>query len=110
VRVYDDPRGESVPLIYVDDAVDALVRLVTADIAARIVHVAAPGEAPLAAVAEAVAALAARQPMPGIKAAAPRAADPVLGELGWAPRTTWEDGLARTWTAWIAHATAPRPA
>jgi nucleoside-diphosphate-sugar epimerase len=110
VRVYDDPRGEAVPLIYVDDAVDALVRLVTADIAACIVHVAAPGEAPLAAVADAVAALAARQPMPAIKPAAPRALDPVLAELGWAPRTTWEDGLARTWDAWLAHATASRTA
>jgi nucleoside-diphosphate-sugar epimerase len=109
-RVYDDPRGEAVPLIYVDDAVDALVRLVTAAITARIVHVAAPGEAPLSAVADAVAALAARQPMPAIKPAAPRAPDPILAGLGWAPRTTWEDGLARTWAAWTAHARATRPA
>lgn len=102
--VYDDPRGEAVPLIYVDDAVEALVRLVTADTAARIVHVAAAGEAPLAAVADAVAALAARRPMPAIKPAGPRALDPLLADLGWAPRTTWEDGLAKTWAAWIAHA------
>ena len=107
LRVYDDPRGEAVPLIYVDDAVQALVRLLTADTAARIVHVAAAGEAPLAAVADAVAALAARRPMPAIKPAGPRAPDPLLAELGWAPRTSWEDGLAKTWAAWIARANAP---
>lgn len=100
--VYDDPRGEAVPLIYVDDAVEALVRLLTADTAARIVHVTAAGEAPLAGVADAVAALAARRPMPAIKPAGPRARDPLLAEFGWAPRTTWEDGLAKTWAAWIA--------
>ena len=107
VRVYDDPRGEAVPLIYVDDAVEALVRLVTADTAPRIVHVAAAGEAPLAAVADAVTALAARRPGPAIKPAAPRAPDPLLAALGWAARTTWEDGLAKTWAAWIARTKAP---
>jgi UDP-glucose 4-epimerase len=105
--VYDDPRGETVPLIYVDDAVAALVRLVTADTAPRIVHVAAAGEAPLAAVADAVAALAARRPVPAIKPAAPRAPDPLLATLGWTARTTWEDGLAKTWAAWIARTKAP---
>jgi UDP-glucose 4-epimerase len=105
-RVYDDPRGETVPLIYVDDAAEALVRLLTEDTAARIVHVAAAGEAPLAGVADAVTALAARQPVPAIKPAAPRAVDPLLAELGWAPRTRWEDGLAKTWAAWVAHAKA----
>jgi nucleoside-diphosphate-sugar epimerase len=107
LRVYDDPRAEAVPLIYVDDAVDALVRLVTADTASRIVHVAAVGEAPLAAVADAVTALAARQPLPAIKPAGPRPPDPFLAGLGWAPRTTWEDGLAKTWAAWLARASAP---
>jgi UDP-glucose 4-epimerase len=106
-RVYDDPRGEAVPLIYVDDAVDALVRLLTAEAAARIVHVAAAGEVLLAAVADAVTALAARRPVRAIKPAGPRAPDPLLAELGWAPRTSWEDGLAKTWAAWIARAKAP---
>jgi nucleoside-diphosphate-sugar epimerase len=106
-RVYDDPRGEAVPLVYVDDAVEALVRLLTEETAPRIVHVAATGEAPLAAVADAVTALAAGQPMPAIKPAGPRAPDPVLAELGWAPRTTWEAGLARTWAAWIARPGTP---
>jgi UDP-glucose 4-epimerase len=102
--VYDDPRGEAVPLIYVDDAVAALVRLLTDDTMARIVHVAAAGEVSLATVADAVTALAARRPMPTIKPVGPRAPDPLLAELGWAPRTTWADGLAKTWAAWNARA------
>ncbi|HUF92970.1 MAG TPA: hypothetical protein VMR23_11375, partial [Candidatus Limnocylindria bacterium] len=65
---------------------------------------------PLAAVAAAVAALAARRPLPAITPAGPRALDPLLADLGWAPGTTWEEGLAKTWAAWTTRAKAPESA
>src|SRR3972149_6014761 len=73
---YAPPRGEIVPLVYVTDAVGALVRLIAAGPDGAMFHVTAPEDVPLTAVADVLLALAAGHPGPPGPAGAPRAAGP----------------------------------
>lgn len=105
---YGHPKGETVPLLFVEDAVDAVLRLLTAAPAAGVYRVRAPEEAPLSSVAAVVAALIQKKSSPPLGPGVARAGDPALAALGWRPRVGWPEGVRRTFEEWPAEA-AGRP-
>ena len=96
---YPNPRGESVPLLYVGDTVRALALLAAAPRVSGVYAVRASELVPLEPLAAAVAALATGGKPPANSVGAPREPDPRLAELGWEPHVAWPVGVARTWEA-----------
>ena len=90
----------AVPLLFVDDAVDAVIRLLENGQAGGVYRVRGPAEAPLAEVAALVGALIGKESPPAVSPCPSRDADPSLAALGWRARVAWPDGVARTFEAW----------
>jgi nucleoside-diphosphate-sugar epimerase len=89
----------TVPLLYVTDAVAALLALLRRPTPGRF-HATAPAEAPLREVAAVVQALVREEPLPAATVPAPRGPDPALAGLGWRPRVDWLEGVRLTCAAW----------
>jgi nucleoside-diphosphate-sugar epimerase len=97
---YPVPRGETVPLLFVEDAVRALAVLAVTPDAGGVYAVRAPALVPLEGVATLLSALAAGSPVtPPADGETPREPDPRMTALGWKPNVSWREGVARTWAA-----------
>ncbi len=109
IVVYGDPCS-SRDFLYIDDAVDLLVRLHCADQVPTVVNAGCGVPVSLEQLARLILDAAGRQDLPTSRSAG-RAVDRLhvwldveraRVELGWQPRTSIREGLARTWASAVA--------